>query len=279
MCAAANKGQAEFWNGEVGRRWLVRESEMEAVNRAVTDFLLTEATDFGPARILEIGCGSGGLTLSLAKRLPRAKVTGADISDIFLERARARGAQQPNLEFLLTDVQTASLPGPFDFAVSAFGMMFFDDPQAALANIRRSMAQGGRISFVTFGPPAGNPWFGIPRRIAVARLGEPSPTDGNAPGPLAFSDGNRVVEIMQAAGWNRPECETRDFDFHHPGGAAAAADLATVLGPAAFVLRVADGDEEDRRAVREAIAAEFAAYEGSDRLRLPVALNVFKAAA
>ncbi|MCY1128687.1 class I SAM-dependent methyltransferase [Frigidibacter sp. RF13] len=279
MCAVSNAGQAEFWNGEVGQRWLAREAELEAGNRAVTDFLLSETAASRPGRILEVGCGSGGLALQLADKAPETNVTGADISVPLLERARARGAQRPNLAFLLADVQTARLPGPFDMVVSAFGMMFFDDPQAAFANIRGAMAPDGQMIFVTFGAPAGNPWFGIPRRIAVARMGEPPTDGGNAPGPLAFADGDRVVRLLRGAGWNRAEVETRSFDFHHPGGPDAAAALAVVLGPAAYVLRAMGAEEADRQAVRAAIAAEFAAFAQSDGLRLPIALNIFRAAA
>lgn len=277
MGEAANAGQSDFWNGDVGRRWLARETELEAANRAVTDFILAQVAAAAPRRVLEVGCGSGGLSLALAAALPQRAVLGADISAMLIERAQARGNGRANLSFGLTDVQTADLPGPFDMVVSCFGMMFFEDPAAAFANIRRATTPGGQLLFVTFGPPSGNPWFGIPRQIAAARLGEPPQAPADAPGPLAFADGDRVTALMRAAGWQDAAYDARPFDFHHPGGAAAAADLATALGPAAFILRTAAAPEAARLAVRDEIAAAFLPYEGADGLRLPVVLNVFRA--
>lgn len=277
MGRTANAGQGEFWNGDIGRRWLAREAELEVANRAVTDFILTQVAAVAPRRVLEVGCGSGGLSLALAASLPQGAVLGADISAVLIERAQARGGDRANLSFALADVQTAELPGPFDMVVSCFGMMFFADPTAAFANIVRAMAAGGQILFVTFGPPSGNPWFGIPRQIAAAHLGEPPETPAGAPGPLAFADGERVVALMRAAGWHGATCDARPFDFHHPGGAAAAADLATALGPAAFILRTAAAPEAARLAVRDEIARAFAPFQGADGLRLPVVLNIFRA--
>ncbi len=278
MNTGPNRDQANFWNGEIGRRWLAREAEMEAMNRTATDHIVAEVAATRPARVLEIGCGSGGLALKLAgTAVPRGEVVAADISEPMLARARERAGGCPNLSFLLADAQTADLPGPFDMVVSAFGMMFFDDPVAAFANIRRETAPGGRLLFLTFGAPSENPWFCIPRRIAAARLGEPPGAPDNAPGPQAFADGARVVGLMHKAGWEEPSVQARVFDFHHPGGAVGAAELATSLGPAAFVLRSAGASDSDRAAVKAAVEVAFAPYARPDGLHLPVVLNVFEA--
>lgn len=279
MNDAANAGQIDFWNGEVGQRWLRREADLEAMNRPVNDHLLAEARLFPGARVVEIGCGSGGLALRLAGAVPEGEVVALDISAPLLRRARARrdAAGLRNLTFREADAQTAVLPGPFDLAVSAFGMMFFEDPVAAFANIRRAMRPHGRLLFATFAAPAGNPWFGIPRRIAAAHLGEPPEGPATAPGPLAFADGPWVTGMMRQAGWAEPSVETRPFDFHHPAGAAAAADLAVELGPAAFMLRITGASAAHRTAVRDAIEAAFASLAQDGGLHLAVDLNIYEA--
>ena len=279
MNDTANAGQIDFWNGEVGQRWLKREADLEAINRSVSDHLLAEARLSPSARVVEIGCGSGALALALGRAVPEGEVVALDISAPLLGRARMRrdAAGLANLTFREADAQTAVLPGPFDLAISSFGMMFFEEPVAAFTNIRRAMQPDGRLLFATFAAPAGNPWFGIPRRIAAAHLGAPPEGPATAPGPLAFADGERVVGMMRQAGWAEPSVETRPFDYHHPGGAAAAASLAVELGPAAFLLRSLGADERQMEAVRDAIEAAFAPFAKADGLHLTVDLNIFAA--
>lgn len=275
--SATNAAQMDFWNGEVGQRWLSLEAQIEALNRSVTDYLLEKAVRQGPRRILEVGCGSGGLALQLASHLPASEVVAIDLSEPMLARARQRAAGYGNLTFLQADAQTADLPGPFDLILSSFGVMFFDDPVAAFANIRRAAKRGSHLLFATFGSVASNPWFSIPRRLAVDRMGDVPAAPANAPGPLAFSDGARVTGILSDAGWSGADAGACFFDFHLPGGPSAAADLALQLGPAAFVLRTTNASDEDRRIVSAAVTAAFAKFAQEDGVHLQVELNVFEA--
>lgn len=273
-----NAEQAEFWNGDSGRRWLSLETELEQMNASVVNHLLAEARASGAGRILEIGCGAGRLALGLAQgSAVGGQVVAVDISEPMLARARERAHGHANLTFLRADAQTADLPGPFDLALSTFGVMFFDDPVAAFANIRRAMAAKGRLLCATFGAITANPWFSIPRAAAVARLGPPPGADPNAPGPLAFADRARVCGLLTDAGWRDVAAEARIFDFCHTGGPAAAADLSLNLGPAAFVIRVLGGSDADSKAIRDRIEAGFAAFATADGVHLPVEINLFTA--
>ena len=97
-------------------------------------------------RVLDIGCGAGGLTLDLASRV--ASIHGVDLSSGMLESActwaAARGIT--NATFTRADAQVDDLGGDYDVAVSSFGVMFFDDPVAAFANIGRVLKPGGRVA-------------------------------------------------------------------------------------------------------------------------------------
>ena len=104
-------------------------------------------------------------------------------------------------DFILADAQTHPFdPESFDAIISRFGLMFFDNPVAAFANMARGLKPDGRLVFAAWAPAAENPWFLIPRDAAIARLGKPAPADPFAPGPLAFQDMERVTKLMEQAG-------------------------------------------------------------------------------
>ena len=74
-----------------------------------------------------------------------------------------------NVTFVLADAQTDSFPGaPFDAAISQFGVMFFDDPVAAFANIRAQLRPGGRLAFACWQPLRREPLV-LPRRRRAVR--------------------------------------------------------------------------------------------------------------
>ena len=120
--------------------------------------------------VLDIGCGCGVTTLAAARTARSA--LGVDISNPLIAVARERARQQSvsNAEFLVADAQIHEFPAAgFDLVISQFGLMFFDDPVRAFANLRRSLAPGGRILFVTWQGLEANDWVRVVGN-AVAEL-------------------------------------------------------------------------------------------------------------
>src|SRR6201989_2616837 len=79
-------------------------------------------------RVLDIGCGFGDTTQQLAARVgPDGHATGVDVSEPFVEAsiAEAREAGIENVDFFATDVQVGDLRGPYAYAYSRMGVMFF----------------------------------------------------------------------------------------------------------------------------------------------------------
>ncbi len=92
--------------------------------------------------ILDIGCGTGQTTRQAARTARAGSALGVDISAPAIERARelARAEQLTNVTFERADAQVHRFPQErFHLAISRLGTMFFDDPAAAFANIRRAL--------------------------------------------------------------------------------------------------------------------------------------------
>jgi ubiquinone/menaquinone biosynthesis C-methylase UbiE len=105
--------------------------------------------DFYPNRVLDLGCGTGSMTLLLKQSFPRAVVTGLDLSPYMLAVAEDR-ASRAGLEIVwqhgmaeLTEFET----GSFDLITAA--LLFHETPpaitQAILTESYRLLAPGGKI--------------------------------------------------------------------------------------------------------------------------------------
>src|SRR5687767_9892201 len=96
--------------------------------------------------VLDSGCGAGHTTRDAARMASNGTALGIDVSASAIERARrlTDATELPNVSFERADAASHRFPSEsFDVAVSRFGTMFFADPVAAFANIRRALRPGG----------------------------------------------------------------------------------------------------------------------------------------
>jgi SAM-dependent methyltransferase len=138
---------------------------------------------------------------------------GFDISRPLLDLARRRAAQSgaANVSFVEADAQTyAFSPATFDAVFSRFGIMFFADPPAAFANVRRALKPGGRLAFVCWRTPTENMCMALPYMAATAHLPPAPPPEPGAPGPFAFADPALVRHILSSAGFRDIELAPYD---------------------------------------------------------------------
>jgi ubiquinone/menaquinone biosynthesis C-methylase UbiE len=102
-------------------------------------------------RVLDIGCGSGDVTLLAADLVgPGGHVTGVDRDPGSVEAARARAAARgvEHVAFLVGEVDAPRDPGSVDAVVGRFVLMHQDDPAATLAAAARAVRPGGVVAFV-----------------------------------------------------------------------------------------------------------------------------------
>jgi SAM-dependent methyltransferase len=245
--AGPNAEQITYWNDQGGPRWVrlqeILDQQLASFGHVVMDRLAIGSGE----RVLDVGCGCGETSLELGRRVgPTGSVLGADISTIMLERANERGRSAANVRFVLADAQThAFAPGSFHAIFSRFGVMFFQDPRAAFANLADALVSGGRIGFHCWKALADNPWMTVPFFAALQHVPPPTPPPPNAPGPFAFADAERVRGILSDSGF---------------------ADFALQMGPASIAIREATPATiaKVRASVREALAP----FQTSDGVRL-----------
>jgi len=138
-------------HAEIVRRQFNRQAEAYAEMQVVRDERLLEflvgisgvkATD----RVLDVACGPAFMTMAFAGCA--ARVVGVDITDRFLENARAEAARRglANVEFLHGDVESLPFPaGAFDLALCRFAFHHFPSPEGVLAEMKRVLTRDGKI--------------------------------------------------------------------------------------------------------------------------------------
>jgi SAM-dependent methyltransferase len=215
-----NADMLAFWNGQGGDIWVARQAHTDITLTPITEALLAFAAPRPGERVLDVGCGCGGPTLDFARAVgPSGRVAALDISGPMLAEGevRARAAGIANVEWRQADPATAALDG-FDLLTSAFGVMFFGDPVAAFANMRRAADPNARMAIACWRSLAENPWMEVPMD-AVARHLPPRPKPvPHAPGMFAFADPEHVSEVLTAAGWAPPHFEALDIDLDIAAG-------------------------------------------------------------
>ncbi|MEO5367496.1 MAG: methyltransferase domain-containing protein [Magnetococcus sp. WYHC-3] len=137
------------------------------VQRDVAASLTTRlAAQPTPGRILEIGCGTGFLTLGLRRVFPEARLLASDLSLAMIRRCRAAlGEQAPSL--LVMDGERPALAGEFDLVVASLVFQWFDQPESSVAALAQRVAPGGLLAFATLGPETFASWREACRTAAV----------------------------------------------------------------------------------------------------------------
>jgi SAM-dependent methyltransferase len=176
----------------------------EALTGVATAVLL-EALEPTPGELmLDVGCGAGAATLRAAELVGAdGAMVGADTSAAVVHLASERAARVgvENVTFQVADLQTARVgDGSFSAVMSQFGVMFFDEPVAAFANIRRQLVSGGRLGFACWQAVAGaNPWSYA--ALLADILPPPRARPGwHPPGPFSLGDASQLRAVLRKAG-------------------------------------------------------------------------------
>lgn len=220
----------------------------------------------GAGRVLDLGCGSGRLTVALARA--GAAVTGIDTSRERLEQARRR-AGEGGVELQLVEADMDEpLPfedGSFDAATSRLALMVAAAPAATLRELRRVVVPDGRIATVIWASLDRNPWFSAPREAIAVVLGGERASFARAFGKLG--DPAEAADVHRAAGMRDVEATLLR---EHASAADAAEHWERLAQENGHFRRVAEAlTEAEREAVVADVAARLEPYRTAGSIHVP----------
>ncbi|MFZ5898394.1 MAG: class I SAM-dependent methyltransferase [Bacillota bacterium] len=135
------------------------------VERLEMDLFLALARPCSGERALDAGCGTGRLTLLLAKM--GLSVTGIDSSEAMLRVAREKLTGYSSVELFCSPIEALPFPSEYYHLVVAFTVLeFTEDPSRAVRELWRVVRPGGRLVVAVLN--AWSPWAW--RRRAEARV-------------------------------------------------------------------------------------------------------------
>ncbi|CAN7630050.1 class I SAM-dependent methyltransferase [Variovorax sp. LjRoot290] len=265
-----NNEQTALWNGRAGRAWVEAQEVIDQVLEPFED-LLVEAVRAGPGQqVLDVGCGTGSTTLAVARLLgATGHCIGVDISDPLIAAARARAEREDTpASFIRADAQIHAFePASFDLIMSRFGVMFFDHPVLAFANLRRAARDDARLRFIVWRSAAENPFMTTAERAAAPLLPNMPARQPGAPGQFSFADRHRVAAILQESGWAGIDIRPIDVDCTLPEKELVG--YFTRLGPVGLILQ--EVDERTRAQVIDTVRAAFDPYVHGTEVRFAAA--------
>jgi len=163
--------------------------------------------------VLDVATGTGDMAVLLARRFPKARITGVDISEGMLEVGRQKLARlKLDSRITLRSGDSEALPfsdNQFDAITVAFGVRNFENLETGLREMRRVLKPGGKLVVLEFSQPR------IPvicrlyraymRRIAP-RIAGIAASNREAYQYLndsvqAFPEGPRLIHILEECGY------------------------------------------------------------------------------
>lgn len=227
------------------------------IGEPVARRLVDTARPRGGERVLDVACGTGiALRLATDALDGGEKVVGLDANPGMLDVARRVGPA--GAEWHEAPADDMPFPdGGFDLALCSMGLQFFADPPAALGEIRRVLAPGGRLAWCTPGP--------VPELFVAI---DEALTNHVGPGASMFvhavfslHDGDEAHTMMTEAGFDGVALEQTSIELR----VAPPADFFWQYVHSTPLAAVVAGlDDDGRAALEEEVVERCSAFVDGD---------------
>jgi SAM-dependent methyltransferase len=266
---------------EAAAGWVRRQETIRALGASVSSWMLRAVALRPGGRVLELAAGLGETGMLAAELVaPTGGVIISDQADAMLDGARARAAKLglSNVEFQVLGAEWIDLPlASVDAVLCRWGYMLLADPLAALLETRRVLRPGGRVALAVWDSAQRNPWALLPTLELVERGLVQTPAPGT-PGPFALGDAERVLELLERAGFAEVDVQALAIEHRHRSFEAFW-ETTLDLGRA-FHDAVLSRPEPEIAEIRSALVSRLAPYTSPDgALAIPARTLVASATA
>jgi hypothetical protein len=168
-------------------------------------------------------------------------------------------------------------PNSFDVAVSRFGVMFFDAPVAAFANVAHALAPVLRLAFVCGKDLAHNEWLLVPGMAAAEHVALPDAGSPGGPGMFALADPDHVRGLLTKAGFEAIDVAPFETSMLLAGGGTLDDTIEFLLATGIGRSMLDQAEPDVRARAVDAVRTALAAHHHGDGVRLGAATWVVTA--
>lgn len=250
-------------NQKAAATWSSGGASYEGISRMISDSIEHCIFRVGPRegeRVLDLACGTGWVSRSVARQYSGVKLFGIDIGPELIEAAKGKAdAARATVDYRVADAEKLPFDdGYFDAVISTCGIMFAGRPEAAAAELIRVTKPGGRIGLTTWKPDSE-----VMELFKVMKpYMPPSPTPP-PPSPFAWGASERVTELL-GNGFDL-KFEEGVSVFRFASGEDAWQAWTTTYGPSKTLAANLDPER------REAFHKDMVAFHEKDRNDLGIA--------
>jgi ubiquinone/menaquinone biosynthesis C-methylase UbiE len=250
--------------------WERRRADVEKVSAPVREWMLRELSPRPGDTVLELAAGVGDTGFDAAAVLgERGRLISTDFSPAMLAAARRRGAERGlgHVDYRLIDAERIELEADsVDGVLCRFGYMLMADPAKALAETRRVLRPGGRVTLAVWGPMERNPLFTIVA-ISLTQRGRLPPPEPPGPPIFSMASPERTTAMLERAGFSGVRTEKVPVRFEAPDVDEYLSFISDTSGPLGLALRALP--ETDRAAVRADVVDSLARFAAEGGYELP----------
>lgn len=207
-------------------------------------------------RVLDVACGTGVVTRLAAEHVgPDGAVVGLDPNPAMLAVARTAAPAGAGIEWRQAPAESMPLPDAgFDLVLCQMGLQFMEDGAAALKEMCRVLAPGGRLALNV--PAPETPFFGA-LADALGRHLAPEAA-GFVHAVFALDDPAAIARLLTDAGFERPEMEATTLTLQLP---PAAEFLWQYARSTPLAAALADASDEVHAAIERDVVESWRPFE------------------